>query len=265
MITVQITPETPSHMLRAIRAACNELLGEMTHTGLTTQAAEHNSRAVQLHAAAEAESDKAAQCLTLHSKAQAFPNMENDRRFWVMGDETVRISELSEAERERLESECVRRGIAMTLASAKPAESLTAAVDKAVEIAGAPAVGAGILAEQAEETDSAGHTWNAELHASTKSKNVDGTWKKRRGASQPATTQEATEQIAPPVPPAPAAPSAPAEPIMPKIFALITSQIVTINQAVEAAQAEGYADLGANGLGGAPAEKQLAVLRKLEG
>ena len=52
---------------------------------------------------------------------------------------------------------------------------------------------------------------------------------------------------------------------MPKIFALITSQIVTINQAVEAAQAEGFADLGANGLGGAPVEKQLAVLRKLEG
>ena len=52
---------------------------------------------------------------------------------------------------------------------------------------------------------------------------------------------------------------------MPKIFALITSQICTINDAVAAAQAEGYADLGANGLGGAPREAQEAVLRKLEG
>ena len=257
MITVEIHESTPANMLRAIRAACNELLGEMTHTGLTTQAAEHNSRAVQLHAAAEAESDKAAQCLTLHSKAQAFPNMENDRRFWVMGDETVRISELSEAERERLESECVRRGIAMTLASAKPAESLTAAFDKAVEIAGAPAVGAGILAEQAEDLDSAGQPWDAELHSSSRAKIADGTWKKKRGVAKTEATIEAGGANVPPAPTA--------EPIMPKIFALITSQIVTINQAVEAAQAEGYADLGANGLGGAPIEKQLAVLRKLEG
>ena len=253
MLTVHITDDPKPAMLRAIRAACNELLGE-THTDLTTQAAEHNSRAVALHAAAEAESDKAAAALTLHNKAQAFPNVENDRRFWVMGDETVHISELSEAERERLESECVRRGIAKTLEIAKPPASL--------------------LAEQAEELDSASQPWSAELHSSSRAKVADGTWKKRRGAvvAPPATVQEATEQIAaafaesplatPPVPPAP---TASAEPIMPKIFALITSQIVTINQAVEAAQAEGFADLGANGLGGAPREAQEAVLRKLEG
>ena len=123
----------------------------------------------------------------------------------------------------------------------------------------------------AEDLDSDGHAWNPELHASTKSKNADGTWKKRRGTAQAAAETVAQDdaatlvpvQPAPPAPPAPAAPTA--EPIMPKIFALITSQIVTINQAVEAAQAEGFADLGANGLGGAPREAQEAVLRKLEG
>lgn len=204
MITLQITPETPSHMLRAIRAACNELLSE-PHADLTTQAAEHVTRANELQAAADAEAHKAA--LSAHN---ATP---------------ITIIEPVEDNRQ----------------------------DRV------PAVH---VEEQAEELDSAGHTWNAELHASTKSKNADGTWKKRRGSAQaePPAVPDAPA-AAPPLPPA--APTA--EPIMPKIFALITSQIVTINQAVEAAQAEGFSDLGANGLGGAPVEKQLAVLRKLEG
>ena len=197
MITVQITPETPSHMLRAIRAACNELLGEM-HTDLTAQAAQHVTNANELQAAANAESCKAAAALSAHNAT------------------SITIIEPVEDNRQ----------------------------DRV------PAVH---IDEPAEETDSAGHTWNAELHSSSRAKVADGTWKKRRGAAVP---------DAPPVPPAP---TAPAEPIMPKIFALITSQIVTINQAVEAAQAEGYADLGANGLGGAPREAQEAVLRKLEG
>ena len=195
MITVQITPETPSHMLRAIRAACNELLGETVELRLPTAAVE---------------------------SLQAFADQEQ------------------------------------------------AAQDDGAE---APE------SQPTEDLDSAGHAWNAELHASSKSKNADGTWKKRRGARDPrdvasdpeglliheAGTPLVAAPIAPPVPPAPAAPTPTAEPIMPKIFALITSQIVTINQAVEAAQAEGFADLGANGLGGAPREAQEAVLRKLEG
>lgn len=205
MITVHITPETPSHMLRAIRAACNELLGE-THTDLTTQAAEHVTRANELQAAADAEAHKAAAALSAHNAAPV-----EERKLQPLSDTCETLEEAA----------------------------------------------AEFRAEQAAiELDSAGHPWNAELHASTKSKNADGTWKKRRGAAVP---------DAPPVPPVPAAPAPTAEPIMPKIFALITSQIVTINQAVEAAQAEGYADLGTNGLGGAPIEKQLAVLRKLEG
>lgn len=203
MLNITITEQTTHNMLRAIRAACNELLGE-THADLTTQAAQHNSRANELHAAASGAATAA-----------------------------------------------VLSGLASTA------------------LAPIPAI---------PETDSTGAEWNPELHASTKAKNQDGTWKKRRGATvmtadgKPSPEQvekvierfEASQAAANPVPPLP--PAAPAaEPIMPKIFALITSQIVTINQAVEAAQAEGFADLGANGLGGAPVEKQLAVLRKLEG
>ena len=203
MLNITITEQTPHNMLRAIRAACNELLGE-THTDLTTQAAEHVTRANELQAAADAEAHKAAAALSAHNHAA--PTIA-----------------------------------AMIQAGDLPAPTVTIVDEAHLELP----------APTAEELDSAGHAWNAELHASTKAKNQDGTWKKRRGAAVP---------DAPPVPPLP-----PAEPIMPKIFALITSQIVTINQAVEAAQAEGFADLGANGLGGAPVEKQLAVLRKLEG
>ena len=217
MLKIEIYDQTPANMLRAIRAACNELLGE-THADLTTQAASHVTCANELQAAADAEANKA---------ATGWQDPEGYRC------ETVFRQELNEPP----------------------------------------------LGKPTEETDSAGHTWNAELHASTKSKNADGTWKKRRGAAQVATEEKAESAVArvaeivnnagmvhadaPPPPPLP--PAAPAEPIMPKIFALITSQIVTINQAVEAAQAEGYADLGVKGLGGAPVEKQLAVLRKLEG
>ena len=215
MITVQITPDTPSHMLRAIRAACNELLGE-SHADLTTQAAEHVTRANELQAAADAEAHKAAGALSAHNLASGGP---------VGAGQFYRVGE-------------------------QPSEQTVTVTVENTENVSASAVAAAVTGE----LDSAGQPWNAELHASTKSKNADGTWKKRRGAAVP---------DAPPVPPAPAAPTA--EPIMPKIFALITSQIVTINQAVEAAQAEGYADLGANGLGGAPREAQEAVLRKLEG
>lgn len=212
MITVEIHESTPANMLRAIRAACNELLGEIDHTA---QAANHVTRANELQAAADAEAHKAAAALSAHNATPI----------------TI-IEPIEDNRQDRV-----------------------------------PAVHTD---EPAEELDSAGHMWNAELHASTKSKNADGTWKKRRGAAQAATEAVAQDDAAtlvplPSAPPVPPAPAATAEPIMPKIFALITSQIVTINQAVEAAQAEGYADLGANGLGGAPVEKQLAVLRKLEG
>lgn len=196
MLTVHITPETPSHMLRAIRAACNELLGETVELRLPTAAVE---------------------------SLQAFADQEQ---------------------------------AALSAHNATPITIIEPIEDNRQDRV--PAVHTD---EPAEELDSAGQPWNAELHSSSRAKVADGTWKKRRGAAQaePPAVPEAPA-AAPPLPPA--APTA--EPIMPKIFALITSQIVTINQAVEAAQAEGYADLGANGLGGAPVEKQMAVLRKLE-
>lgn len=216
MLKIEIYDHTPANMLRAIRAACDELLGE---TDLTTQAAEHVTRANELQAAADAEAHKAAAALSAHNATEVATAWQDPDGYRL---ETVFRQELNE-----------------------------------------PPMG-----KPAEELDSASHTWNAELHASTKSKNADGTWKKRRTAAQKAEATATWDAgipqapvAAPPLPPA--APTA--EPIMPKIFALITSQIVTINQAVEAAQAEGFADLGANGLGGAPVEKQLAVLRKLEG
>lgn len=201
MITVEIDESTPANMLRAIRAACNELLGEQTAPAAT-----------------------------------------------LSKDEVIR-----------------RESMSASHAALQQTTAIT--IIEPVEDNRQDRVPAVHMDEPAEELDSAGHTWNAELHASTKSKNADGTWKKRRTAAQKA---EATAAWDAGIPQAPAAPPLPpaapaAEPIMPKIFALIASQIVTINQAVEAAQAEGFADLGANGLGGAPVEKQLAVLRKLEG
>ncbi len=222
MLQITIDPTTPANMLRAIRAACNELLGE-THADLTTQAAEHVTRANELQAAADAEAHKAAAALSAHNATEVSTAGKDPDGY---RHETVFRQELNEPP----------------------------------------------LGKPAEELDSAGHTWNAELHASTKSKNADGTWKKRRGsATGPAiadtvnvTAVEEPCTVIPSAPPLPPAAHT-AEPVMSKIFALITSQIVTINQAVEAAQAEGFADLGANGLGGAPVEKQLAVLRKLEG
>ena len=229
MITLQITEQTPHDMLRAIRAACNELLGE-ARADLTTQAAQHNSRAEELRVASERELDKSASCLSRYGQGGPL----NVGKLYPVGEQEAQ--QMAEEFRE-----------------AHPEVAAAFQAVPGVDIPGPTDMRAPADVDPSVDRDSTGAEWNPELHASTKSKNSDGTWKKRRGAAVP---------DAPPVPPAPAAP---AEPIMPKIFALITSQIVTINQAVEAAQAEGFADLGANGLGGAPREAQEAVLRKLEG
>lgn len=240
MINFTLNDHTKPAMLRAIRAACNELLGETTRIDLTAQAAEHNSRAVELHAAAEAESDKAAAALTAHNYARGGE---------VSGAQMYRVGEQPSEQTVR----------------ATPISIIEAVEDNHQDRV--PAV------HEDEDLDSAGQPWNAELHSSSRAKIADGTWKKRRNVGKvesdpdlpdnPLIDAARGRDPVPPVPPVPAAPSA--EPVMPKIFALITSQIVTINQAVEAAQAEGFADLGANGLGGAPREAQEAVLRKLEG
>ena len=227
MLKIEIYDHTPHNMLRAIRAACNELLGE-THADPTAQAAQHNSRAVELHAAAEVETGKAAAALSAHN--QTAPTVAEMIQAGHLPAPTVAIGDEAHLK---------------------------------------------IPAPSAEELDSAGHAWNPELHASTKAKNQDGTWKKRRGAAQVAVGTDSKPEVeemlaeqysptpAPPVPPAPAAPTS--EGVMKKIFALITAQVCTLNDVLDAAAEHGIADLGQNGLTGASIDVQTAVLRKLEG
>ena len=69
---------------------------------------------------------------------------------------------------------------------------------------GAPAMTSETEQEPGPDLDSAGQPWDPELHASTKTMNQDGTWKKKRGAKQAA--PEPTQEEAPP-PPASTAPS----------------------------------------------------------
>jgi len=54
-----------------------------------------------------------------------------------------------------------------------------------------------------EEVDANGEMWNEELHSSSKAKNADGSWKKRRGAAK----------VSPPAPPSPAVITPPAPPV----------------------------------------------------
>lgn len=136
------------------------------------------------------------------------------------------------------------------------------AFDKAVETVGAETV-------VAEELDSAGQPWNAELHSSSRAKVADGTWKKKRGVKTEA--PEAPTQPAVPVPPTPVTPPAPPVPVPAggepsaeqKIWALIAGQVVTINRVLEVARAHGHADLGA--LRQADEAAKAEVLKVLEG
>ena len=225
MLKIEIYDQTPANMLRAIRAACNELLGE-SHADLTTQAAEHNSRAVELHAAAEAETDKAAACLTAANEASAL-KQAFDQAVEKTGDAIV-AKLLTDAPL-AYQGSVTGTGAIETPPQNIPKSEITPAV----------------------EMDSAGAEWNPELHASTKAKNQDGTWKKRRGAGQNvAEIVEKQEQqlgIAqtpslPPLPPAP-----PAAPLvtMNDIYALVANGKALLNDVIAAAQAMGFADVGA--------------------
>ena len=225
MLKIEIYDQTPANMLRAIRAACNELLGE-SHADLTTQAAEHNSRAVELHAAAEAETDKAAACLTAANEASAL-KQAFDQAVEKTGDAIV-AKLLTDAPL-AYQGSVTGTGTIETPPQNIPKSEITPAV----------------------EMDSAGAEWNPELHASTKAKNQDGTWKKRRGAGQNvAEIVEKQEQqlgIAqtpslPPLPPAP-----PAAPLvtMNDIYALVANGKALLNDVIAAAQAMGFADVGA--------------------
>jgi hypothetical protein len=56
------------------------------------------------------------------------------------------------------------------------------------------------------ETDSSGTVWNAEIHSSSKAKNKDGTWRRKRGIDDDAPAAP-VQQVIPPVQPVPAAPT----------------------------------------------------------
>ena len=237
MLKIEIYDNTPANMLRAIRAACNELLGE-THADLTTQAAQHNSRAEELRIASERELDKSAACLTAHETSAGVQILE-DLREASRGEETV----------------------------------LGAAFDKAIEVTDAPAVAQSLVEPTpAVEMDSAGAEWNPELHASTKAKNQDGTWKKRRGSAQQQvgtdSKQEVEEMLAeehsapPALPPLP--PTPPAAPLvtMNDIYALISGGKCVLNDVIAAAQAMGFSDVGAFSRDATP-EQRAQLLAQL--
>lgn len=247
MLNITITEQTPHHMLRAIRAACNELLGETT-ADLTTQAAQHNSRAEELRIASERELDKSASCLTAHTaerQVAANPALAasygqggpvDAGQFYRVGD--------------------------------NPSEQIVWAQGLNEPPMGKP------LAD-APETDSTGAEWNAELHASTKAKNQDGTWKKRRGAGKAERVEDdpdmqdvhdeimrsepSDKPALPPLPPAP--PTAPLA-TMNDIYALISGGKCVLNDVIAGAQAMGFADVGAFSRDATP-EQRAQLLQEL--
>ena len=224
MLNITITEQTPHNMLRAIRAACNELLGE-THADLTTQAAQANRRAVELHSAAEVETDNAAACLSRH----ACGGPVEAGTFYHAGE--------------------------------TPSEQavLASAFDKAVDTVGAQEVAHALVAPV--DLDSTGSEWNPELHASTKTKNADGTWKKRRGAGKADDAPElpaATPGLTPLPPTPPAAPLV----TMNDIYALISGGKCVLNDVLTAAQAMGFADVGAFSRDATP-EQRAQLLAQL--
>lgn len=228
MLKIEIHECTPHNMLRAIRAACNELLGE-THADLTTQAAQHNSRAEELRVASERELDKSASCLSRYGHGGPI----NVDKLYPVGEQEARklVEEYRDAHPE-----------------------VAAAFQEANDIKAAFAD-----VQAAPETDSAGAEWNPELHASTKAKNQDGTWKKRRGAGKAEDAPEppATPSL-PPLPPAPPSTLV----TMNDIYALISGGKCVLNDVIAAAQAMGFADVGAFSRDATP-EQRAQLLAQL--
>jgi hypothetical protein len=103
------------------------------------------------------------------------------------------------------------------------------------------------------ELDSEGQPWNAELHASTKAKIADGTWRKKRGATPEAPPAAppapAPAAVAPPAaPPAPAAPAAPTKTtfatFMANVMPLIKAGKIAGLRINELCQTQGVANMG---------------------
>lgn len=255
MLNITITEQTPHNMLRAIRAACSELLGDMPAERqiLTDEkAARHVTEA---------------NCLSRYG--QGGP-LKVDKLFPV-GEQEARqlVEDFREAH-----PEVVAAGQAI----------LGTAFDKTVETVGARTVAESLLEEPAAggaataavldglastalapipatpETDSTGAEWNPELHASTKAKNQDGTWKKRRGAGKAEDAPEppAAAPSLPPLPPAPPSTLV----TMNDIYALITNGKAVLNDVIAAAQAMGFADVGAFSRDATP-EQRAQLLAQL--
>lgn len=245
MLKIEIHESTPANMLRAIRAACNELLGDMP-ADLTTQAAQHNSRAEELRVASERELDKSASCLSRYGHGGPI----NVDKLYPVGEQEARklVEEYRDAHPE-----------------------VAAAFQEANDIKAAFAD-----VQAAPETDSAGAEWNPELHASTKAKNQDGTWKKRRGAGKESLAEEkeafvqaaaagiesALGVAAPALPPLPPAPPAAPLVTMNDIYALIQNHKCVLNDVIAAAQAMGFADVGAFSRDATP-EQRAQLLQEL--
>ena len=107
--------------------------------------------------------------------------------------------------------------------------------------------------EAAVELDSEGQPWNAELHASTKAKIADGTWRKKRGAAPEA----------PPAPPAPAPAGAMTfATFMAKVMPLIKDGKIAGLRINELCQSFGIANMGS--MSKATADQMDAVLAMIE-
>lgn len=214
MLNITITEQTPHNMLRAIRAACNELLGDMPAERQIL-----NEVVINLK-----NDEKASQHVTEAFNQTSGPSIEDLQASGQLMN--ARVDPQDEAHLDL-----------------KP------------------------------ETDSAGAEWNPELHASTKAKNQDGTWKKRRGAGKETGTD--VEKVmdvmaeavtgaaaAPSLPPLPPAPPATPRVTMNDVYALITNNKCVLNDVIAAAQAMGFADVGAFSRDATP-EQRVQLLAQL--
>lgn len=184
MLNITITEQTPHNMLRAIRAACNELLDEQERPKAVTAAPTPMEQLAAL-----------------------------DQELGLNDDVLTRGSVILESGEE--------------------------------------------VATASIEVDSTGAEWDPELHASTKAKNQDGTWKKRRGAGK---AEDAPEP--PALPPLPPTDPAATLVTMNDIYALITNGKAVLNDVIAAAQAMGFADVGAFSRDATP-EQRAQLLREL--
>lgn len=230
MLNITITEKTPHNMLRAIRAACNELLGDARPYSAEDVAKVFGDSADDLRSQAidgvklVYADGKGNETPLEQTRAQGGP---------VAADQFFRVGE-------------------------QPSEQ-----NISPELQALFAQQEAIQAEDAARFDSTGAEWNPELHASTKAKNQDGTWKKRRGAGKvedvtvltadglptPEMVQKVLDKAgaAPGLPPLPPTPPAPAAPLvtMNDIYALISGGKCVLNDVIAGAQAMGFADVGA--------------------